>query len=100
MYAVYIVRRTQIYIGIDQDALLEERARSVGRTKSALIREAIDAYLGDGAAVDDAAVARFRAAAGQARGIAPYLPSGEEYVESLRAGDAEREDELRSRRRS
>jgi predicted DNA-binding protein len=100
MYDAYIVRRTQIYLEIDQDALLEERARSVGRTKSALIREAIDAYLGNGSALDDAAVARLRVAAGQAHGIAPYLPRGEEYVESLRAGDAEREDELRSRRRS
>jgi predicted DNA-binding protein len=40
------VKRTQIYIEDEQDARLEQRARAVGATKSQLIREAIDAFIG------------------------------------------------------
>jgi predicted DNA-binding protein len=39
------MRRTQIYLEESQDERLERRARSEGKTKSALIREAIDDYL-------------------------------------------------------
>jgi predicted DNA-binding protein len=90
MYATYIARRTQIYLDEDQDRRLAERARQVGRTKSALIREAIDAYLSpaDGA---DGALAALRAAVADAAGAAPYLPAGSEYVEVLRAAEHERE---------
>ena len=41
----YIMKRTQIYIEDDQDTRLERRAQVEGRTKSALIRDAIDQYL-------------------------------------------------------
>ena len=43
---LYIVHRTQIYLEEEQSRRLAERARSTGRTRSTLIREAIDAYLG------------------------------------------------------
>lgn len=97
MYTTYIVRRTQIYIADDQDRLLDERAGSLGTTKSAVIRDAIDAFLRPDTS-RDAGVDRFRAAVRGAAGIAEYLPSGSEYVEELRTVDAERERELRARR--
>ena len=40
------MKRTQIYLDESQDQRLERRARSEGKTKSALIREAVDDYLG------------------------------------------------------
>ncbi len=89
----YTVRRTQIYLDQEQDRRLAEQARRLGRTKSALIREAIDAYLaGD---TKEARLARFKAAADAAFGIAPYLP--EDYVEQLRAASVRASDELMRR---
>ena len=47
------MKRTQIYLNEAQDRRLERRARAVGKTKSALIREAIDRLLDrDGNASD------------------------------------------------
>ena len=47
------MKRTQIYLNEDQDRRLERRARAVGKTKSALIRDAIDRLLArDGSASD------------------------------------------------
>lgn len=91
------MHRTQIYLADDQRQALSERARQVGRTKSALIREAIDNYLAP-ASAEHAALDRFRAAVANAGGIAPYLPPGEQYVEELRAADVERQRELDERR--
>jgi len=90
MYAVYIAHRTQIYLDDHQDRLLGERSRQVGRTKSALIREAIDEYLAPSSS-DESALARLRAAVAQASGAAPYLPSGADYVQELRALELERQ---------
>ena len=97
MYAPYIVHRTQIYLGDDQERKLAERARQVGRTKSALIRDAVDAYLSpaDG---DESALAGLRAAVNDAAGAAPYLPSGVVYVEELRAAERERRRIIDERR--
>ncbi len=39
------MKRTQIYIEDDQDRRLQKRARATGKTKSQLIREAIDRLL-------------------------------------------------------
>lgn len=39
------MKRTQIYLEDQQDRLLERRAKADGVTKSALIRQAIDAFL-------------------------------------------------------
>jgi predicted transcriptional regulator len=39
------MKRTQIYLDDEQDARLEKRARASGRTKSALIRDAINRFL-------------------------------------------------------
>jgi predicted DNA-binding protein len=97
MYALYIMRRTQIYLDEAHDRALTERAQAAGRTKSELIREAIDRYLSpnDGAAE---ATVRFRNAVAAAAGVAPHLPSGAEYVDAVREGDERRESELSDRR--
>jgi predicted transcriptional regulator len=42
---IYIMRRTQIYLDDGQEKRLDARAKAEGKTKSALIREAIDQYL-------------------------------------------------------
>jgi predicted transcriptional regulator len=97
MYARYIARRTQIYLDDDQDRQLVDRARQVGRTKSALIREAIDAYLTPTSS-GDSALGGLRAAVKAAAGAAPYLPSGVEYVEELRAVERERQRVINLRR--
>jgi len=96
MYDSYIVHRTQIYLDDDQDRALNARARRSGRTKSALIREAIDGYLAP-PADERAALARLQAAVAEASGAAPSLPPGARYVEQLRAADLARERELGTR---
>jgi predicted DNA-binding protein len=97
MYVSYIVRRTQIYLDDPQDRALSERARRAGRTKSALIRDAVDAYLTSGDAAPDAALARMRVAIRDTAGSAPDLAPGETFVDDLRASDARRLDELAAR---
>lgn len=97
MYDLYIMNRTQIYLADEQERALADRAQRSGRTKSALIREAIDCYLAPSSA-EQSGLARFRAAIREAGGIAPYLPGGAEYVEQMRAADLERERELDERR--
>jgi predicted transcriptional regulator len=92
MYPPYIMKRTQIYLDDEQDAALAVRADSVGQTKSALIRQAIDAYLSPTG--ERAGLQRLRAAVGEALGAAPDLPVGAEYVERLRAADRERQRQL------
>jgi len=97
MYDLYIVRRTQIYLDERQDQQLEDRARACGRTKSALIREAVNAYLAPHSD-DAAALARLRAAVAKAAGAAPGLPRGADYVESLRALEQDRDRAHRRQR--
>jgi hypothetical protein len=98
MYDRYIMHRTQIYLDEGQDRALSDRARRVGRTKSALIREAIDGYLAPGS-IERTGLARLRSAVADAGGCAPYLAPGERYVDDLRAADRERAHELDERRR-
>jgi len=98
MYDLYIMHRTQIYLGDEQERALADRARQLGSTKSALIREAIDTYLTPDTAAQTA-LARLRTAVADASGCAAYLPSGERYVDDLRAADRERARELDQRSR-
>ena len=91
------MRRTQVYLEDEQDRALTARAHAAGRTKSALIRDAIDSYLAP-ASAEEIGVARFKAAVAAVQGIAPYLPPGREYVEQIRAADRERQRELDARR--
>jgi predicted transcriptional regulator len=93
MYAAYIMRRTQIYLDEEQDRRLAERARASGRTKSDLLREALDRFL-DTRSSEEEELARFRAAARAAFGIAPYLEDGVAYVRRLRDSDRRRAERL------
>ncbi len=92
------MRRTQIYLAEGQDTLLEARARATGTTKSALVRDAIDAFLSDGATASSSSLARMRTAVTGAAGVAQHLPCGSTYVEEIRAPDAARIGRLDDRR--
>ena len=98
MYTSYIMKRTQIYVDVDQDRRLARRAESAGTTKSTLIREAIELYL---SASDDEAErsTRFRAALDAAERSPIELESGAAYVQRLRGTDEERRQENERQRR-
>ena len=98
MYAVYIVKRTQIYLEEAQSRQLADRARRRGTTASHVIREAVDAYLAQPESEDDRLLQQYRAAVDNAFGIAPQLPDGAAYVEELRAADVDRTTRLEARR--
>jgi predicted DNA-binding protein len=91
------VKRTQIYLDEAQDRDLAKRAAAEGRTKSDLIREALDRYLQGSAEAKEARMQRFRAAVDVAAGIAPYLPDGATYVRDLRERDLIRQREMEQR---
>ena len=95
MYTSYIMKRTQIYLDLDQDRRLANRARPAGVTKSTLIREAIETYL---AAPEDAGLGEFRSVLDQLAARPLRLRDGALYVEELRAHDVARLDELDERR--
>ncbi len=90
------MKRTQIYIAEEHDEKLAARAAETGRTKSDLIREAIDRYMRD---PDDQAarLARFRAACESSAGKVPRLPSGVEYAAEIRETDLQRLEALEQR---
>ncbi|MBI2964588.1 MAG: ribbon-helix-helix protein, CopG family [Chloroflexi bacterium] len=92
------MKRTQIYLDDDHDAQVSKRAAAVGTTKSALIREAIDAYLA-GPMAPAAGLARFRAAVDELERTSITFEDGAEYVERIRALDTKRQAELERRRR-
>ena len=97
MYVMYIMKRTQIYLDLDQDRRLAGRARAAGTTKSTLIREAIESYLSS--ADDEADRLKAFQAALDAVELAPVkLERGRDYVESLRAADEEGRAESERRR--
>ena len=89
MYVSYIMKRTQIYLDLDQDRRLARRATATGTTKSTLIREAIESHLSS--ADDDAGrLKQFHAALDAVERAPIKLESGRDYVERLRAADEER----------
>lgn len=93
----YIVERTQIYLTEAEAAALDRLAETTGRTKSQLIREAIEArYL---ARPDVAEALRvldesFGAWAGDER------PGGADHVETVRPGNLARRIASADRRRA
>jgi len=93
------VKRTQIYLEERQARELARRAAARHTTKSELIREALDAYLGSGDPEAER-LKRFRDAVDAVFGIAPYLPDGATYVRELREVDVRRQDELEERWRA
>ena len=90
MYAAYIMKRTQIYLDAEQSREIAARAKRQGTTSSHVIREAIDEYLARPESEDERRLQRYRTAIKEAFGLAPYLPDGASYVESLRAADTDR----------
>lgn len=85
------MKRTQIYLDEEQDKLLGERASESGRTKSELIREALDRYLGRARIPHGDKMRRWREAVRATAGIAPYLPSSAEWIEQRRRETTERD---------
>jgi predicted DNA-binding protein len=99
MYNPYIVRRTQIYIGDEQDRRLAIRAAGSGVTKSSVIRRAIDRYLGEGEE-EATRLLRFRQAVRAVAGALSELDDGARYVERLRQADRVRQADLQKRSRA
>ncbi|MGH2750441.1 MAG: ribbon-helix-helix domain-containing protein [Actinomycetota bacterium] len=93
------MKRTQIYLDEAQDARLGKLAAETGIRKSALIRQAIDAFL-QGPRDDAVRLARFRAALEETQQHPVSLPDGRRYVEDLRRADLSRQEELERRRRA
>lgn len=78
---IYIVQRTQIYLTKREKAALARVAKATGRTRSQLIREAIEAQYLTSQAEDLVAVLKRTA------GLwADRAETGEAYVERLRSG--------------
>jgi len=92
MYVSYIVKRTQIYLDLDQDRRLARRATAAGTTKSTLIREAIETYLSS-ADEDASRLKQFRSALDVVEASPVKLQSGRDYVERLRAAYEELREE-------
>jgi len=84
------MKRTQIYLEEAQDARLARLASDTGVKKSALIREAIDAFL-QGPRDDAVGLGRFRAALKEAEEHPISLPDGRRYVEGLRRANLSQE---------
>ena len=93
------VKRTQVYLEERHARELARRAAARNITKSELIREALDAYLGAGDP-EAGRMKRFRDAVDAVFGIAPYLPDGATYVRKLRDADVRRQEELEERWRA
>lgn len=91
------MKRTQIYLDELQDEQLADRASELGRTKSALIREAVDDYLIRASLDPTERTRRWRAALRASAGTITRLPEGTDFVTELRSGDAERHAELERR---
>ena len=78
---IYIMRRTQIYLSEEETRALEREARATGRTKSRLIREAIDrVYMGGRETSELLRSLRETAGAWRRR------EDGAAYVERVRSG--------------
>jgi predicted DNA-binding protein len=97
MYVSHVMKRTQIYLDLDQDRRLARCAAAAGTTKSTLIRAAIESYLSS--ADDDAGrLKQFQSALDAVERAPVKLESGREYVERLRVADEERREESARRR--
>ena len=93
MYDLYIVRRTQIYLEDEQGERLVDAAAEAGVTVSSLIRRAVDSLLDEDRS-EGARLQRLRVAAQDAAGVAPHLPAGSDYVDSIRPDYGDRDREL------
>ena len=78
---MYIMRRTQIYLTEELDAVLERVARATGVTKSQLIRDAIEEKF-----LRTAGPSELLRALGSSAGSWRRRETGEAYVDRLRTG--------------
>jgi predicted DNA-binding protein len=90
----YIVDRTQIYLTPDESAALERASIATGKTKSQLIREAIDEKYGAEPSLEE-----FMAALNAAAGIWAN-PEGEAAVKAIHAGRRAEARQTRQRLRA
>ena len=81
MMYIYIMERTQIYLSKDENAALERESRATGRSKSQLIREAIDRIYLNAKRAD--LLSALKRSWGSWRG---RRESGAAWVERLRSG--------------
>jgi predicted DNA-binding protein len=81
---IYIVDRTQIYLTAEESAALERASIETGKTKSQLIREAIDEKYGSRRSLEE-----FMAALDAARGAWKEEPGEDRsaYLKDLRRAD-------------
>jgi predicted DNA-binding protein len=84
---VYIMQRTQIYLSQTETTALDREAKRTGRTRSQLIREAIEEkYVGSGASAEEfLRVLEETSGAWKDRDF-----TGQEYVDAIRSGFGER----------
>lgn len=91
MYIYIMMTRTQIYLTPAIQGALDARAKETGRSRSQLIREALErAYLGDGASRMGVVLAALEASAGAWSG---RDDDGEAFVERMRSGELARRHE-------
>lgn len=82
MYALYIMRRTQIYLTDEQGQILERRSEATGITISQLIRTAVDsAYSRRRGLSQDQKLRLARSTVGS---WTDFPETGAEYVERIR----------------
>lgn len=98
-FFMYIMKRTQIYLGDGQHARLARLATASGVTKSSLIRDAIDAFL-QGSKPDGNSLLRFHAVLEEIERGPVSLADGRQYVKDLRRRDLARQQELERPRRA
>jgi len=90
----YIVDRTQIYLTPEESAALERASIATGKTKSLLIREAIDEKYGAEPSLEE-----FMSALNAAAGIWAN-PEGEAAVKAIHAGRRAEARQTRQRLRA
>jgi predicted DNA-binding protein len=90
----YIVDRTQIYLTSEESAALERASIATGKTKSKLIREAIDEKYGAKPSLEE-----FMAALNAAAGVWAN-PEGEAAVKAIHAGRRAEARQTRQRLRA
>jgi predicted DNA-binding protein len=93
---IYIVDRTQIYLTAEESAALERASIETGKTKSQLIREAIDEKYGSRRSLEE-----FMAALDAARGAWKEEPGEDRsaYLKDLRRADLAKQRYLERLRR-